>query len=90
MKIRWLRSGLVSLRSAHAYVQAESPRQARELVVRLERAIQRLEEFPNSGRNGTVPGTTELVIPNLPYLVVYRVMEEEVQILRFFHIRRYK
>ncbi|MDR2726446.1 MAG: type II toxin-antitoxin system RelE/ParE family toxin, partial [Deltaproteobacteria bacterium] len=43
------------------------------------------EQFPESGRPGRVPGTRELVIAGLPYLLPYRVRNDVVEILRFFH-----
>jgi plasmid stabilization system protein ParE len=55
------------------------------VVLAIRTATTRLQEFPASGRNGTVSGTREIVIPNLPYLVVYRVAGGEVQIIRVFH-----
>jgi plasmid stabilization system protein ParE len=35
-----------------------------------------------------VVGTRELVVPGSTYLIVYRVTDEEVQILRVFHCRQ--
>jgi toxin ParE1/3/4 len=43
-----------------------------------------LELFPYSGRQGIIPGTYELVVPKLPYIVVYRVAEH-VEIVSIFH-----
>ena len=41
--------------------------------------------FPHSGRPGHIPGTRELVISKLPYIVVYRISGDTVEILRVFH-----
>lgn len=46
----------------------------------------RLLDFPESGRIGQVPGTRELVVTNLPYIVVYRVNGDTVEILRVMHM----
>jgi len=40
------------------------------------------------GRPGRVPGTRELVLPNFPYIIPYRVREQRVEILRVFHTAR--
>lgn len=44
-----------------------------------------LKTFPNRGRPGKKPGTRELVIPSLPYIVVYQVREDTVYIARILH-----
>ena len=40
------------------------------------------------GGLGQIAGTRELVIPGLPYLVIYRVHADQVEILRVFHTAR--
>jgi len=45
-----------------------------------------LRHHPHSGKHGMEEGTRELVIPKLPYIVAYWVMESDVvQILRIWH-----
>lgn len=58
------------------------------VVVRIERAVERLAKHPLSGPLGTVEGTREVVVPGLPYVIVYRVTENEVEILRVWHARQ--
>ncbi len=48
-------------------------------------AIHSLKEWSHRGRPGKEPGTRELVLPPLPYVVVYRVRDEIVEIARVFH-----
>jgi addiction module RelE/StbE family toxin len=88
MKLRWLNNGVRSMRAVHSYIAFDSPAAARRTAIRIEQAVDRLKTQPLSGREGVVPGTRELVIPGLPYLVVYRVIETEVQILRVFHAKQ--
>ena len=52
---------------------------------RLLRAVDRLEQFPESGRPGRAPGTREVVMPNLPYIVVYTHDDTGVDIIAVFH-----
>jgi plasmid stabilization system protein ParE len=42
-----------------------------------------LEAMPNRGRSGRIAGTRELVFA--PYIIVYRVVPEAVEILRIYH-----
>ncbi|MBV9623695.1 MAG: type II toxin-antitoxin system RelE/ParE family toxin [Acidobacteria bacterium] len=45
-----------------------------------------VRHHPYTGRTGIEEGTRELVIPNTPYVVVYRVIQSEaIQILRIWH-----
>jgi toxin ParE1/3/4 len=88
VRIRWLASGLRSLASAYEYVKRENPAAAKAVADRIERATDRLGQHPQSGRPGTVAGTREVVIPGIPYIVVYRGTDTEVQILRVFHASR--
>jgi toxin ParE1/3/4 len=85
MRLRWLASGRATLHSSLRRIRDENPAVASDLARRVDRAVQRLEAFPNSGRVGTVSAARELVIPRLPFIVVYRVTNAEVQILRVFH-----
>ena len=45
-----------------------------------------LQAFPNLGRTSLrLAGRRELVFPPLPYIVVYQVTQETVEISRIFH-----
>ncbi|MDP9176018.1 MAG: type II toxin-antitoxin system RelE/ParE family toxin [Planctomycetota bacterium] len=85
MRLRWLKRGLQSLGIVHAHIASDNPVAAKHVVRGIRDATRRLSQFPSSGRPGKVPGTRELVLPQWPYIVVYRVMADEVQILRAFH-----
>jgi toxin ParE1/3/4 len=37
------------------------------------------------GRPGRIEGTREMVIPGLPYIIPYRVMDDEIQIASVIH-----
>ena len=44
-----------------------------------------LLSFPNRGRPGKKEGTRELVLPSLPYLVVYTVRCDAIYVVRILH-----
>jgi plasmid stabilization system protein ParE len=84
----WLKSAVESLRSLHAWIATENPIAARQVAQAIRTATFRLGDFPSSGRIGMVPGTREIVLANLPYLIVYRIHDQRVEILRVFHTSR--
>lgn len=88
MKIKWLRKALRNLEIAYEYIYANDPEAARQTIVRIRDAVAQLEQYPSMGRHGRVAGTRELVIVNTPYLVIYRVKEETIQIIRVLHASR--
>jgi toxin ParE1/3/4 len=85
VKLRWLRSGSVSLRRHVKFIATENPTAAVRVRRRIRSAVLRLLDFPESGRVGQVPGTRELIVAELPYIVLYRVSGDVVEILRVFH-----
>jgi toxin ParE1/3/4 len=58
---------------------------AEKFIDRIVSAIEALEDFPRAGRVGRVFGTRELVISDTPYLVAYRIADEDIQILAVLH-----
>ena len=85
MQIRWVRLALEDLEEIARFISQHNPDAARELVRRIWEASQILAEHPHSGRAGRVLGTRELVIGGTQYILPYRVVGDEVQILRVLH-----
>jgi addiction module RelE/StbE family toxin len=72
------------LSSILAYLTERNPKAADRIGRRLVEAADKIAPFPHSGRPGLRDGTRE--IPTVwPYVIVYRVTETEVQILRVWH-----
>ena len=53
------------LREIVGYIAEDNPQAARELLAHLRKRILGLADMPHLGRPGRVPGTRELVIPDL-------------------------
>jgi toxin ParE1/3/4 len=70
------------------YIAKDNPEAANEVARKIWRTTQMLSNHPAIGRVGRVPGTRELVISGTPYIVPYRVIFDEVQILRVLHAAR--
>jgi len=88
MRVRWLRNALRNLEQAHDYIAKSDPDAALNLVVKIQAVVEQLTEFPKMGRAGRVKGTRELVVAHTPYILVYRIQGNTVEILRVLHSSR--
>jgi toxin ParE1/3/4 len=64
-----------------------NPLSAARVAGRIFAAAERLGDFPHIGHAGLAPGTYEIPVTGLPYILVHEVREgdEEVVILAVFH-----
>ena len=88
MTIRWTKPANDDFLGIVAWIAANNPAAASRVGQRILDAVQHLEDFPLLGRPGRSPGTRELMISRLPYLVVYSVDAADPQtvvILRVLH-----
>ena len=85
MNIVWSELALDDLESLYGYISKDSPEAGRRTALAIVALVETLPDNPHIGRPGRVPGTRELVVPNTPYVVPYRVHASEVQILRVYH-----
>ncbi|HXE95955.1 MAG TPA: type II toxin-antitoxin system RelE/ParE family toxin [Dongiaceae bacterium] len=88
MRVRWLRRALLDLDAVEEYIARDDPQAAAGVVLRIVRAVSLLKEQPGIGRAGRVSGTKEMVVPNTPFIVPYRVKDDAIQILRVYHSSR--
>ena len=61
------------------------PERAAALVRTIYEAPSLLLDFPLRGRPGKKAGTRELVMPSLPYVIVYTVRDDVVVVVRILH-----
>ena len=85
MRLRWRLSAVNDLADIRDYISEYDPEAAQTVVERVLRSVDRLESFPRSGRTGQVLGTRELVVPGLPYIVVYTSDDIEISAIGVFH-----
>lgn len=88
MDVVWTKWAAADLHQVRRHIRSQNPSAAERTGERIESATMQIARHPDIGRKGEVSGTRELVIPGLPYIVVYRVSGEAVQILRVFHDRQ--
>ena len=85
MNIRWSPEAAADFDGIVDYIKRENPSAASRVGQSLYNSVNSLESFPNRGRLGRVDGTRELVLAPLPFIVVYRVKRDAVEIARVLH-----
>ena len=84
-KVKWLRLALSDLDEILTFIAADNPKAATGMAQRVWNAVTLLPEQPGMGRPGRVIGTRELVVSGTPFIVPYRCVADEIQILRVLH-----
>jgi toxin ParE1/3/4 len=82
-----VKRALANLDAEAAFIARDSPAAA-HVVESIAKTVELLAQHPALGCAGRVEGTRELVVPDTPYLVPYRVRGHAVEILRVFHSAR--
>lgn len=85
MRLRWTRRALRRLDEVGAYVSEHNPPAAARLIRRIVEQTETLRPHPRKGRPGRVPATFEMIVTGTPYIVAYRILGEEIQILTVLH-----
>jgi addiction module RelE/StbE family toxin len=75
---------LDDLRRIREFIGQENPTAANRVAVQLLAACDRLEYLPERGRPGLVAGTREITTL-WPYVIVYRIRADLVEIARIWH-----
>jgi addiction module RelE/StbE family toxin len=85
MEVRWSPEAADDLDQIVRYIQHDSPDVARRVATIIIDAVGALSAFPKRGRTGRIADTRELIIAALPWIAVYRVRDEAVEVARIYH-----
>ena len=85
MRIRWTPAAVADLQNISDYLKEHHPHYRQPTMRKLYETIGSLKQWPGRGRPGPEEGTRELLFPPLPYVAVYRVNEESIEVLRIHH-----
>ncbi|GGF21993.1 toxin Y4kP [Aliidongia dinghuensis] len=83
--IRWTRRALRRLDEIGTYIGKDNPMAANHVVMTIVAGVLRLRDRPLTGRLGRVAGTRELSIGGTNYIVAYRIVQDDVEILTILH-----
>jgi toxin ParE1/3/4 len=86
MRVKWTVAALSDLERVRIYIGHFNPTAARRMAERLVAAADSLADFPERGRP-IGSGRRELIIVH-PYVIRYRVLGDQVLVLRIRHGRQ--
>jgi toxin ParE1/3/4 len=88
MKVVWSRRAIRHLVCLREYIEKDSEQTAALVAKRIVKAVDLLEAHPEIGRPGRVVGTRELVVPETPFIIPYRVRGESLELIAVFRGRQ--
>lgn len=85
-RIEWMDGAVSDLQGISEHIERDRNVAAANRVTQaIYDAVQSLRTMPYRGRSGRLEGSRELVVPRLPYIVFYRVLEKRVAIIGIVH-----
>ncbi len=86
MKLRvvWGRRAAHDVDAIAEFIAKDSNRAANKVVRYIRKSAELLQRAPRLGR-ASLEGKRELILSRYPYVLVYRIEEDEVRILAVFH-----
>ena len=85
MKLKWTRLSFQDMQNLYEYIADDNLRAAKKIISRIREAADKLKIYPHMGKAGRVSNTRELVIAATPYIIVYIIDGENIQIVSVIH-----
>ncbi|MFU8831923.1 MAG: type II toxin-antitoxin system RelE/ParE family toxin [Wenzhouxiangella sp.] len=85
LRVRWTTPAADDLEVTQSHYLEQNPEAARAMADRVFEAIEMLKEQPLLGRPGLQGETREWVVRHTPYVLVYRVGPEAIEIVHVWH-----
>ena len=90
MKFVLLPSAKDDLAEIRQYLQHVSPSAVRIVATRIKQSLLLLTEQPYIGHPTDDEAVLEWHIPGLPYSIPYRIIDNQIQVLRVFHDAQFR
>ena len=88
MKVIWSSRAIRHLVALRERIGKDSEQNAARVAGRILDAVDLLRTYLGIGRPGRMPGTRELLVPDTPYIIPYRVRGERPELVAVFHGRQ--
>ena len=86
MTLFWSEAAIGNLEEQLNFILQDKPSAAYRMAEEIDRQTRLLIDFPEMGRPGRVSGTRELIVSRTPYVAIYRLRNNTVEILRLLHM----
>ena len=86
MRIRWTRLALNDFEQAHDFIAQDNPESAHKIAQQILDATRKLLKLPRIGRIGEDEDTREWIVPRTPYMLIYTIKEDAIELLRVWHM----
>lgn len=81
----WRWKALEDLRAFHDWLATQEGAKPKETIARIRKAAESMARLGDIGRPSLEDGVRELSVRNAPYVIVYRVVGETIDILAVYH-----
>ena len=88
LMLGWTPIALEDLNQAFEFISLDKPDSAHSTSAKILHSLEQLNSFPDSGRAGRVRGTRELGVSGTPFVIVYRIKENQLEVLTVLHSAR--
>jgi addiction module RelE/StbE family toxin len=88
LRLRWTQRALDEFESSHDYIAKDNPHAAQEVAQRILDASRKLLDYPHIGRIGEDEDTREWRVQRTPYLLVYQIRDDVIELLHVWHAKR--
>lgn len=84
-RVHWRARALADLRELHDWLRELERGEPKKTIGRIRAAAESLKRLGDIGRPSIEPGVRELSVRNAPYVIVYRMTGDTVDILAVYH-----
>jgi toxin ParE1/3/4 len=88
MRVSYSPPVIRQIAEAFDYIVQENPAAANDFLLRVESMASLLSGRPGIGRTTSKPGVQVIGLPPYPYLMFYKVLGDELRVIRVRHMRR--
>ncbi len=88
MKVAYTADALGDVAKILSFVAKQSPEHAANIAALIDIAGKALAVFPRAARHDQETGVFERPIPGLPFIMIYTVSNELIEVIAIFHTSR--
>jgi len=85
LTLLWLPRAIADRDAQLDFIAKDNPQAALEHGDRIAQYTRWLIEHPGIGRSGRKSGTRELVVNRTPFIIVYRIKGDNIELIRLLH-----